>query len=171
MRAAQQGDKHCYEQLLRELRTAISAYLRSRLGQTEFIEDVTQECLLSVHAGRQSYDTDRPFRAWLFAIVRHRTIDFLRRQRGPWSIPAADHEDPSELTAPESLQAACEASTLLAQLNPAQREIIVLMKYLGLSAEESGQYLGISVASARVRLHRALHEIRRLLRSDRLETS
>lgn len=171
MRAAQQGDKESYEQLLQELRAAIADYLRSRLGQAEFIEDITQECLLSIHTGRQSYDNNRPFRAWLFAIVKHRTIDFLRRQRGPWSAAVVCHEDPGSLLAPESLDTVCEASTLLRQLKPKQREIIVLMKYFGLSAEESSKRLGITVTGARVRLHRALSETRRLLQADQLEMS
>ncbi|MEO1035346.1 MAG: sigma-70 family RNA polymerase sigma factor [Pseudomonadota bacterium] len=165
MRAAQSGDKTSYDRLLRELATVIERYLRNRFGPAEFIDDVTQDCLLSIHTGRHTYDPDRPFRAWLFTIVRHRTIDYLRRQRGNWST--ADREtDIDGIAAPESLCAVSEAATLLRQLNPQQREIIVLMKYLGFSAEETSERLGISVTGARVRLHRALAATRRLLKAD-----
>ena len=170
MVAAQDGDKASYERLLRELRSVIRGYLIRRFGPADFIDDVAQECLLSVHAGRHTYDATRPFRAWLFTIVRHRTIDFLRRQRGAWlqreATVAAD-----DVGTPAAIETISEAAWLLRQLKPEQREIIVLIKYLGLSAEESGQRLGVSVASVRVRLHRALAATRKLVRRDeRCET-
>lgn len=163
MVAAHGGDKASYDRLLRELREVVRRYLISRFGPTDFIDDIAQDCLLSIHAGRHSYDANRPFRAWLFAIVRHRTIDYLRRQRGPWQRVDANAE---EVAAPQSLDAASEAASLLGQLKPEQREIIVLVKYLGLSAAESGERLGLSVTGVRVRLHRALAATRRLLDAD-----
>ncbi|MGI9342000.1 MAG: RNA polymerase sigma factor [Gammaproteobacteria bacterium] len=159
MAAAQRGDKSAYEQLLTEVATTIRRYLHVRFGPADFIDDITQECLLSIHKGRHTYDAARPFRAWLFAIVRHRSIDHLRRRGN-------DHEqlDPDRQphTATNAVATAAEASLILSQLSREHRDIIVRTKYLGYSAGEVGMQLGISVAAVRVRLHRALKHARRL---------
>lgn len=48
-------------------------------------------------------------------------------------------------------------------LRPGHREVLVLMDWLGLNAEEAGNVLGLSPASARSRLHRARAAVRRLM--------
>ena len=78
---AQAGNAGSYEQLLAELVPAIRGYLYSRSGRFDAIDDCVQECLLAVHQARHTYDARRPFRPWLFAIVRNRTIDVLRETR------------------------------------------------------------------------------------------
>lgn len=44
-----------------------------------------------------------------------------------------------------------------------QREALLLVEWLGLSAEEAGQVLDVEPVSIRVRLHRARNDLRRML--------
>ncbi len=74
---AQAGNESDYRQLLKELAIVIQKFLRSRFGDHHFIEDWVQEALIAVHQARHTYDPQRPFRPWLFAIVRHKAIDNL----------------------------------------------------------------------------------------------
>jgi RNA polymerase sigma-70 factor (ECF subfamily) len=148
MSAAQDGDKKAYEQLL-----------------TEVAAVIVQECLLSVHKGRHTYDKRRPFRAWLFAIVRHRSVDYLRR-RGRDAGGGAYAEVQIQ---PGAIATIVDASLILSQLTEEHRTIIVLTKYLGYSAKEVGEQLGISVAAVRVRLHRALRHTRRLIDEEEFD--
>lgn len=172
MAAAQRGDKAAYEQLLTELTATIRHYLQARFGPTEFIDDITQECLLSIHKGRHTYDAARPFRAWLFAIVRHRSIDYLRRRHGDPAASAtqkdAEAMDPDRQPQPvaDAIATATEASLILSQLSSEHRDIIVRTKYLGYSAGEVGTQLGISVTAVRVRLHRALSHARKMFNTE-----
>ena len=78
---AQQGHEAEYRQLLGELAEAVYRYLLSRFGHHHFLEDCVQDILVAVHQARHTYDPQRRFRPWLFAIVRHKAIDTLRRQR------------------------------------------------------------------------------------------
>lgn len=167
MSAAQDGDKKAYEQLLGEVAAAIEHYLRARFGPVEFVDDILQECLLSMHKGRHTYDKRRPFRAWLFAIVRHRSVDYLRRRgKANASAALADEQVQSPAAAVATM---VDASSILSQLTEEQRTIIVLAKYFGYSAQEVGAQLGISVAAVRVRLHRALRHTRRLIDTEELD--
>ncbi|NND36838.1 MAG: RNA polymerase sigma factor [Gammaproteobacteria bacterium] len=177
MAAAQRGDKAAYEKLLTEVAAMIRHYLHGRFGPADFIDDITQECLLSIHKGRHTYDAARPFRAWLFAIVRHRSIDHLRRRGSDKATGAArvdlESIDVQKINAdgqPHSVSnavaVAAEASLILSQLSREHRDIIVRTKYLGYSAGEVGTQLGISVGAVRVRLHRALRHARRLFNTE-----
>ena len=48
----------------------------------------------------------------------------------------------------------------LARLTPSQREVIVLIEWLGMTSDEAGQVLGLSPGAARVRLSRAKEAFR-----------
>jgi RNA polymerase sigma-70 factor (ECF subfamily) len=80
MVSAQAGNESDYRQLLTELTDVVYNFLRSRCGNHHFIEDCVQETLIAIHQARHTYDRHRPFRPWLFAIVRHKAIDTLRKQ-------------------------------------------------------------------------------------------
>ena len=84
---AQAGNESDYRQLLTELTDVIFNFLRSRFGDHHFIEDCVQETLMAIHQARHTYDQHRPFRPWLFAIVRHKAIDTLRKQSTGKELP------------------------------------------------------------------------------------
>jgi RNA polymerase sigma-70 factor (ECF subfamily) len=76
-------------------------YLRRHFGESDFVEDCVQECLLAIHRARATFDPARRFRPWMFAIVRHKAIDMLRRRgtRRRHETQDAHEEEP---TAPGS---------------------------------------------------------------------
>lgn len=83
MSDAQSGNRKAYEMLLSELGVAIEDYVRSRFGAIDVLEDCVQESLLALHRSRHTYDPRKPFRPWLFTVVRHRCIEMRRRCRCP----------------------------------------------------------------------------------------
>ncbi|MGH8595533.1 MAG: sigma-70 family RNA polymerase sigma factor, partial [Gammaproteobacteria bacterium] len=131
---AQRGDRHTYTQLLEELATAIHGYIAKRFWGDEFVDDCVQECLLAIHQARHTYDGDRAFRPWLFAIVRHRIIDMLRSRN---SYRRALGRAAEEATSIETTAVVREAGDVLAALEPNHRDALVLTKLLGLSTREA----------------------------------
>ena len=164
MAAAQRGDQSSYARLLDELGRAITAYLRSRFGPVEFLEDCVQECLISLHAARHTYDARRPFRPWLFAIVRHKTIDMLRSRRAYSSMLAEQAEAHDPHSPP--IDAEIETGQLLEALSPKYSQALTLTKIVGLSIAESAGRLGISESAMKVRVHRGLGAMRKLLEHE-----
>ena len=162
------GDQAVYGQLLAELGHAIDTYVRVRFGPIDALEDCVQECLIAVHAARHTYDPRRPFRPWLFTVVRHRTIDLLR-QRQTWlaMLDAYGHEAARDRE-PDRLVRRIDGVRILEQLSPDHREMITLSKYGGYTTAEAAHYLGISEPAAKARLLRALAAIRRLLDDEGL---
>ena len=70
MVAAQAGDRAAYETLLRDCIPFIKRVARGQGVQPDFIDDVVQETLVTVHRARQTYDPNRSFTAWLRTIAQ-----------------------------------------------------------------------------------------------------
>lgn len=169
MVSAQAGNETDYRQLLQELALVIHNFLCRRFGRSHFIEDCVQECLIAVHQARHTYDPKRPFRPWLFAIVRHKAIDTLRRQRTRDRV-TEDYRTEMEIRSQRDHQdvstTGVAAGSLLERLPNPYREVLILTKIIGFSIAETASRLEISETAAKVRVHRAVHKLRRLLEKD-----
>jgi RNA polymerase sigma-70 factor, ECF subfamily len=165
MAAAHRGDRRLYERLLHEIGAAIERYVRRRFGALSFVDDCVQECLLAVHAARHTYDPARPFRPWLFALVRNKTIDLLRRSYG--GRPATDDIDIDALPAAPGDEAQGEVEDILARLRPQFRSALVLTKIIGYSLSEAADRSGISETAMKTRVSRAVRAAESLLNAER----
>jgi len=168
MTSAQGGGEDDYRQLLTELTHVIKYYLLSRIGQQHFVEDCVQESLIAIHQARHSYDPRRRFRPWLFAIVRHKTIDTLRRQRNQQKLEQLqnEHELQCGQVSAGDIENSVTQGRLMARLSPEHREVLTLTKFIGLSTAEAAKQLQISEGAVKVRVHRAIASLTRLLEAD-----
>jgi len=168
---AQAGNESDYRQLLTELTDVIYNFLRSRFGNHHFIEDCVQETLIAIHQARHTYDQHRPFRPWLFAIVRHKAIDTLRKQNTRQKI-TSQYTREQEILSRTSQQSEAESEIikgrLLESLSVQYREVLVLTKIIGFSVAEAAEKLGISESLVKVRVHRAIRKLKHLIEADKL---
>jgi len=168
MGLAQQGDEHSYANLLEELGNVTEAYLRSRFGPIDIIEDCVQESLIAIHAARHTYDTKRLFRPWFFAIVRNRTIDLLRSQKSYKTAlenNTLKHIEETSIPIEEEVN----KSMVFSMLAPAYREVLLLTKVIGFTTSEAAEKLGISESAVRVRVHRGIKETRKILQNEQVQ--
>jgi RNA polymerase sigma-70 factor (ECF subfamily) len=168
---AQAGNESDYRQLLTELTDVIYNFLRSRFGNHHFIEDCVQETLIAIHQARHTYDRHRPFRPWLFAIVRHKAIDTLRKQRTRQKI-TSQYRGEQEILFRTSQQSEAESEIikgrLLESLSVQYREVLVLTKIIGFSIAETAEKLDISESLVKVRVHRAIRKLKQMMEADKL---
>ncbi len=168
MALAHGGDQGAYQRLLGELANAIETYIRVRFGALDSLEDCVQESLLAIHKARHTYDPSRPFRPWLFTIVRHKTIDVLRQGRELGGARRVEMLDVG--SDPQELQRRLDGVKVLESLAPDHREAIALTHYAGCTSAEAAAWLGISEAALKARLRRGLLSIRRALEAEGLPT-
>jgi RNA polymerase sigma-70 factor (ECF subfamily) len=168
--AATEGDPAACQRLLTEIRPMVLRYCWARLGRAETTigsaEDVTQEICLAVVKALPKYRVSGlSFRAFVYGIAAHKVVDVFRESghNRTFSMPELP-DRPVEQDGPEQYALAREFSErmeeLLNALTPAQREILVLRIVNGLSADETGQALGMSAGSVRLTQHRALRALR-----------
>ena len=132
--------------------------------------DVSQDAMLRFFSTLDRIKPGRPVRPWLYAIVRNRARDLMRRRpvRRPDPIAADDPEAGVELiSAAPRPDADAERSELqrrvwraLALLSEDHREILVLRDYQDLSYEEIAAVLKIPMGTVMSRLHRARKALR-----------
>jgi RNA polymerase sigma-70 factor (ECF subfamily) len=152
-----------FEDLYRSSRGDVYAYVATLLRDHAAAEDVTALAFERAYRRRRTFDRRRgEERAWLFGIARNAALDELRRRRRVARL-AVDPEDLST-TASDDEDAGLRRTTVrtaLAALPPREREIIALKFHGGLSNDDLGRVLGVSVSNAGTLLHRAMEKLRK----------
>ncbi len=168
MVAAQAGDRAAYEALLRDCIPFIQRVARGQGVPSDFVDDVVQETLLTIHQARQTYDPNRSFTAWLRTIAQRRAIDGLRRggrtRKREIHAPLAYEiqSDPSGDPEEAAIQIDhTEARNLaVGKLSTRQREAVEHLALQGQSLAQAATATGKSAGSLRVNWHRALKTLR-----------
>jgi RNA polymerase sigma-70 factor (ECF subfamily) len=162
MEQLQQGDPGACSALLDDIGSSLTYFLRRRVADPHELEDVYQEVFLAIFEARHTYEPERPFEPWLFAIARNIAADYTRRRwsRAHWEELVAElPERPADTsnTAPPELEA------ILAKRPAGQRQVISILKLDGLSLEAAAARVGVSVGALKVRAHRAYKALKRLI--------
>jgi RNA polymerase sigma factor (sigma-70 family) len=163
MERLRDGDEHAFDALFERHAGSIHRFLSRRVDDAQ-AEDLTQETFLSVIRARGRYLLGRSFRNWLYAIASNAARHHLRAQRreGTRLREAAASLCTAALDEGAGIgeRAVREA---LALLPDAQREVIMLHAYEGMTFAEIADVLGMSGVTVRVRAHRAYRRLRELL--------
>jgi RNA polymerase sigma-70 factor (ECF subfamily) len=184
------GDDACWQRLLEEhhdrLRRMVAVRLDPRLQGRLDPSDVLQEAYLEAaqRLGEYLGGPDLPFHLWLRGLAGNRLAKAHRRHLGAQkrdaardvsldeAIPEASsvvlaaqllgrEDSPSDASRRAELQTHLAAA--LDQLDPLDREALVLRHFEQCNSAEVGRILGISEAAAGKRYLRALERLRQLL--------
>ncbi len=172
MKAAQDGDRDAYRDLLREIVQILRRMLKRRFPflPNQDLEDLVQDILLAIHAVRATYDSARPFLPWLMAIARNRTADMARRyaRRSAREVAVDVYPETSgdDETNPGSTYGDVEAlQEAVKTLPQGQRVAIELLKFREFSLKEAAAVSGMSVSALKVATHRATRALRVTLKA------
>jgi RNA polymerase sigma-70 factor, ECF subfamily len=143
------------------------------VGERELAQEVMQDTFLRCWNGAETYQATRGnVASWLLGIARNRAIDLLRsrqhqarlRESTPLPDPdrggdVAGEHDTGELVATRQT-----IVTALGALPAAQRRVIELAYYGGLSQSEIARQLGEPLGTVKSRTRSAMDHLRNLLR-------
>jgi RNA polymerase sigma factor (sigma-70 family) len=137
----------------------LNFYLRT-LGNCAGSEDLVQDVFVRMLKYRRTYRPGSRFRTWMYHIARHARTDYLRKRRGEieWDdayAPLVLPGDPAE-----SGQHQRWLALALQRLPDEKREILVLSCFSGMRYEEIGRLLDCGEGAVKVRVHRAMRELR-----------
>jgi RNA polymerase sigma-70 factor (ECF subfamily) len=151
----------------------IHRYLLGMLHDPLEAEDLTQETFLRAYSERSSLRESRALLAWLYRIATNLSLDRIRR-RGRCEPHETDVE-PDELELahdtpllPQLVEQGEMSSCVQRHLDTlpgSHRAVILLHDALGLTGPEVADALGISLATAKMRLHRARRALRTSLQA------
>ena len=142
------------------------------VGEREVAEEIMQDTFLRCWNGAETYQPSRgQVSSWLMSIARNRSIDVLRsrghraRLHERASLDAAgDVGDPSAPDDIEAIATRQAVAAALATLPIAQRRVVELAYYGGLSQSEIAKHLGEPLGTVKSRTRAAMDQLRVNLR-------
>ena len=138
-------------------------------------DEAVQDAFVKVFTHITSYREDLPFEVWFTRILVNACLDLRksRSRRLRWSVPMASTKEsaPTDPATPEqtpeqrlvSRERANEITTAVESLPDRQRTVFTLCHLAEQTTAEVSKALGVSEATVRVHLFRAIRKLRRLL--------
>lgn len=166
MRQSLDGDKRAYAELLQETSRFLRPFLAKRLSFTNEVDDLLQEILLSIHKARHTYDGNRAYKPWVYAIAQFRLSDYLRSHysdqlRLALEISEVENNLPENVT--ETTLSYESISGEIQKLPQKQAMILQLMHQEGYTAKEVAEKMGMNESAVKVAAHRAYKVLREKL--------
>lgn len=161
-----EGDSACQARLLRALVPVLKSFYRRRVhdGQGD-IDDLVQETLIAVHTRRATYDRERPFSGWLFAIARYKMIDHFRKAGHTCTMEGLEDMLLTEGFEDES-NAGMDIDRLLGALPVKQADAIRATRLEGLSVTEAAARAKIGESDVKISVHRGLKALAIRIRGE-----
>jgi len=166
MKQSLAGDQRAYAALLQATTRLLRPFLSKRLSFANEVDDLMQEILISIHKARHTYDGDRPYKPWAYAIAKFRLQDHLRAYYSDQLRHAVDFDELEEcLHEPvtESVMSYESISGEVEKLPEKQATILRLMHQEGYTAKEVAAKIGMNESAVKVAAHRAYKVLRERL--------
>jgi RNA polymerase sigma-70 factor, ECF subfamily len=164
------GNSDAWGELYRRYAPAIFRFCRRALPTREDAEDATAEVFVKVRQKLSTYDSSRPFTAWLYKVASNHCWDMLRRRRIRQDLETGDvetlpleHPDANQLERLQAEHTSREVRGALAKLPDRARMALILRYFADMSYEEIAETLGVRRAFVGVLLLRARHQLRDVL--------
>lgn len=159
---AQAGDPVALDQLLRQIRPDILRYARYQCSRSSAVDDVVQEALIILYRRVGAIQSIYALSRWLATVVaRLCLLPALVLMRGAEDLAQRDHAAHFSNVPADELR--IDLVRALESLPLPYRQVMVLRDMQELTMAEIAAELGVTVAAAKSRLHRARALVREYL--------
>jgi len=167
------GEEAAFREIVSRYKNSLYAFLRQFLNRHDLVEDVFQETFLQLYASRDSFDTSRPLRPWLFTIAANKAKDALRKWQRTATVSIGTMADSQDLSFDDMLntvtsdgtmpyeelqkdETAARVGQIIADMPENLREILILAYFQGFSYKQMAEILSIPIGTVKSRLHTAV---------------
>ncbi|MBU8922931.1 MAG: RNA polymerase sigma factor [Bacteroidales bacterium] len=160
------GDLDKLGPLFEKYKLPLYRYFHFRMGVGEECEDMVQNVFIRILKYRDRFEPVGEFRSWMYSIAHNLGVDHIRKSsRWKKKSDLQDSDMVEESTTEDMMIGREEKSRLKKAMNMLRddyREVLVLSRYDDLRYREIGEITGCTEGAVKVRIHRALQELRRL---------
>jgi RNA polymerase sigma-70 factor (ECF subfamily) len=176
LQRAAAGDEGAWRTIVETYTPRVYGLLVAQCRSADLAEEIAQSAFCTVAARIGQYTELGRFEAWLFRIAMNRLRDEMRRRRRQAqpveeqtlaSLAGASEDAADNPPHAEHLPALREA---LSRLSDADRRVIQLRHYAGLSFARIAQALGEPLGTVLARQHRALKKLRQHIEAQDTES-
>lgn len=164
---ARAGDAAAWDALFRRYQLPLYVCIFELVRDEQTSLDIVQETFINAVRHINGLRDDAKFGGWLFGIAHQKCIQRWRRKAREEMLrdefagaPAELEPGPDDLLIREEQEA--EFMTLLNQLPPPQRSVLLLHFIEDFSLEEIAGITGVSIGTVKSRLHYAKKSLRKL---------
>lgn len=160
---ADRGSEHAFTELTRRYVRLVYATCRREVGDRDLADDVTQAVFLLLARKARSLSTRSTLAGWLFqtSVLASRNARRQEARRTAREQRIGEQMERVERDALTTGDPGMFLNSVLASLNAADREVILLRFMSEYTLRETGEALGISEDGARKRIDRALAKLQR----------
>jgi RNA polymerase sigma factor (sigma-70 family) len=170
MSAYVRGDAAAFSALFARYAPRLRRLVGRDLARASDADDLVQQTFLQMHRARRDFREGSRLRPWLYTIALNLKRQFFRsRARKPEApLPEDGAGEPvaPPMGDPEGAVRDAQIRRALDALPEAQREVIVLHWFEGLSFREIAEVVGASQPAVKVRAHRGYEKLRQTLGTD-----
>lgn len=170
------GNQDAFSALYDEFVDRIYKFVRFKIQDQAFVEDILQEVFLKAWQGSKSLDvSDLNFSAWLYRIASNTVNDHYRKvYRRPQTVELEDamnfaSTDDSQKLVSDGFDAR-EIKNAMSELPESYKQIIELRYFQDFSVEESSKILNKTSITVRVLQHRAIKALEKIFKNNEPET-
>jgi RNA polymerase sigma-70 factor (ECF subfamily) len=163
MRCVQQGRGDLVGLLFDRHHGPVYGFFVNLTRDSHLSEDLTQEVFLRVLRYAGSFKDGAPFRPWLYRIARNVVQDHWSRQRPTADLRGLEILPDTHPTAQELALTASDHARLqraLDRLPAEKRELLLLSRNEAFTSQDLAGLFGCSPSAVKVRVHRALKDLR-----------
>jgi len=168
-----EGDKDAFQDIVTLYKNQLYAFLRRFLNRDDLIDEVFQETFLQLYRSKDTFDTTKPLRPWLFTIAANKARDLLRKRQRSEAVSLTTMAEPTELSIDdvvntlqsyeitphdeaEKAERARQVRHLIANMPENLREILILAYFEQFSYKQMAEILSIPIGTVKSRLHTAV---------------
>jgi RNA polymerase sigma-70 factor (ECF subfamily) len=163
MHAVRKGDVAKLGILFERYHRPLFDFLARMTGNAAAAEDLVQDVFVRVLKYRATWRDEGRFETWLFRIARNARADYFKSRSADAPIEEVEDHPSHAPLASDTLARDREVARLqraLMLLREDKRELIVLARYRGMKLEAIADLLGVEVGTVKVRMHRAVKDLR-----------
>ena len=164
MRDVRRGDLDALGILFRRHHARVHGLCFRMIGSAAAADDLVQETFLRVLKYRRGFQGRSRFTTWLYRLARNVCLDQIRRDRRDAALARRAAVELVDDALPDVAWMGDERAkamwAALQRLAPEKREALLLSRFHDLRYEEVARICDCSVGAVRVRVHRALKELR-----------
>jgi RNA polymerase sigma-70 factor (ECF subfamily) len=167
------GEEAAFREIVNRYKNGLYAFLRQFLNRQDLVEDVFQETFLQLFSSRDSFDTSRPLRPWLFTIAANKAKDALRKSQRTTVVPIGTISESQDMSFDDVLNTLTSDSTMpheelerdetasrvgqiITDMPENLREILILAYFERFSYKQMAEVLSIPIGTVKSRLHTAV---------------
>ena len=165
MLAVRDGDVGKLGVLFDRHHRALFDFFARMTGSRSLAEDLVQDVFFRILKYRDTFRDESRFKAWMFQIARNAGFDHYRKYSVESELPEEIVRSlPSKTPFPGQILERQQQTHLLERaiymLSAEKREVLVLSRYEEMKYEQIAEVMGCEVGTVKVRVHRALKELR-----------